>query len=80
MIKPIHKLPQFKEHPSDKIPTYKDPFRKLHAHNQEIVKKNKKMEKMNIENHAEEKHLQKIHREKREIAEAAEKYRLLNII
>lgn len=80
MINSIGKLSLFKEHPSDKIPSYKDPFRKIHNRNQEIIKKNKKMEKVITQKHAEEKNLQEIHQEKKDMALANTKYRLLNII
>lgn len=80
MINSTRRLPPFKEHPSDKIPAYKDPFRKLHIHNQEVVKRNKKMEKYIVQKHMEEKNIEAIHREKRDQLEANTKYRLLNII
>ena len=43
-------------------------------------KKNKKMEKVITQKHAEEKNLQEIHQEKKDMALANTKYRLLNII
>nr|BDT28950.1 hypothetical protein BHI3_24160 [Bacteriovorax sp. HI3] len=73
-------LLQFKRLPSKQVSPYKDPFRKLHARNQEAIKKESKIERRYLkqDNLKETAHQMRENREARQYAN--HRFKLLNVI